>query len=164
MWRCEQSFNTSHGLSAHVNAKYYHDGLQRNELNDMVFICNIYNKPFSSQRSLYHHRRLAKHAIDCMTDVGEAKESITEEAQVVYSNNGRIRNEISHEKNVWLNFRYQWLSVARCCQTSLSKRPRWNDSTVHDNRYRAQRRMGTCTKDNWTVWKRTTNDFDAWYI
>ena len=101
---CEQSFNTSHGLSAHVNAKYSHDGLQRNELNEMVFICNICNKPFSSQRSLYHHRRVAKHAIDGVADVGEAMESASEEAQDVYSSllkrllNGHIQNEISHEK------------------------------------------------------------------
>ena len=94
---CEQSFNTSRGLSAHMNAKYSHDGLQRNELNEMVFICNICNKTFSSQRSLYLHRRLAKHAIDDVVDAGEAMDSAPGEVQDDYSSNGRIRNEISHD-------------------------------------------------------------------
>ena len=95
---CEQTFNTSRGLSAHMNAKYSHDGLKRNELNEMVFICNICNKTFSLQRSLYLHRRLAKHAIDDVVDAGEAMDSAPGEVQDDYSSNGRIRNEISHEK------------------------------------------------------------------
>ena len=95
---CEQVFNTALALSRHAHAKYTHDGLQRNELNEVVFVCNHCNKTFNSQKSLYYHRRNVKHAIDGVADVGEAMESASEEAQDVYSSNERIRNEISHEK------------------------------------------------------------------
>ena len=89
---CEKSFDTSRGLSAHMN-----DGLHRNELNEIVYMCNHCYTTFSSQRSLYLHRRLAKHAIDDVADAGEALDSAPGEEQDVYSSNGHIRNEISHE-------------------------------------------------------------------
>ena len=95
---CEQSFDTSRALAIHTSAKYKHDGLQRNELNEIVFICNHCNKTFRSQKSLYNHRRIQKHPLDGVVITGEAMEATTEEVQDVYSSNGHIRNEISHEK------------------------------------------------------------------
>ena len=95
---CEQSFSTSRALSVHTSAKYKHDGLQRNELNEMVFVCNHCNKTFHSQKSLYNHRRIAKHPINGAVNTAEAMESTLEEAQDVYASKGSIRNEISHEK------------------------------------------------------------------
>ena len=67
-------------------------------LKNTSLCLGLCNKPFSSRRSLYHHRRVAKHAIDGVADVGGAMESASEEAQDVYSSNERIRNEITHEK------------------------------------------------------------------
>ena len=61
-------------------------------------ICNHCNKTFRSQKSLYNHRRNAKHPLDGVVITEEAMETESEEAQDVYSSNGRIRNEISHEK------------------------------------------------------------------
>ena len=95
---CDQSFSTSRALSVHTSAKYKHDGLQRNELNEIVFICNHCKKTFRSQKSLYNHRRIQKHPLDDVVITGEAMEATTEEVQDVYSSNGHIRNEISHEK------------------------------------------------------------------
>ena len=95
---CEQSFDTSLALAIHTSAKYKHDGLQRNELNEIVFICNHCKKTFRSQKSLYNHRRIQKHPLDGVVITGEAMEATTEEVQDVYSSNGHIRNEISHEK------------------------------------------------------------------
>ena len=95
---CDQSFSTSRALSVHTSAKYKHDGLQRNELNEMVFVCNHCNKTFHSQKSLYNHRRIAKHPINGAVNTAEAMESTLEEAQDVYARKGSIRNEISHEK------------------------------------------------------------------
>ena len=95
---CEQVFNTALALSRHAHAKYTHDGLQRNELNEVVFVCNHCNKTFHSQKSLYNHRRIAKHPINGAVNTVEAMESTLEEAQDVYASKGSIRNEISHEK------------------------------------------------------------------
>ena len=95
---CEQSFDTARALAIHTSAKYTHDGLQRNEINEIVFICNHCNKTFRSQKSLYNHRRVAKHPLDGVVVTGEAMEPTPEEVQDVYASNGRIRNEISHEK------------------------------------------------------------------
>ena len=96
---CEQSFDTSRALAIHTSAKYKHDGLQRNELNEIVFVCNHCNKTFRSQKGLYNHRRIAKHPIDGAGNAAEAMETTLEEAQDVYASNGSIRNEISHEEN-----------------------------------------------------------------
>ena len=95
---CEQSFDSSRALAIHTSAKYTHDGLQRNELNEIVFTCNYCNKTFRSQKSLYNHRRNAKHPLDGVVITGEAMEAAPEEAKDVYSSNGHIRNGISHEK------------------------------------------------------------------
>ena len=95
---CEQSFDTPRALAIHTSAKYTHDGLQRNELNEIVFTCNHCNKTFRSQKSLYNHRRIAKHQLDGMAITGAAMEPTPEEAQDVYSSIGHIRNGISHEK------------------------------------------------------------------
>ena len=57
---CEQSFDSSRALAIHTSAKYTHDGLQRNELNEIVLTCNYCNKTFRSQKSLYNHRRIKK--------------------------------------------------------------------------------------------------------
>ena len=95
---CEQVFNTALALSRHAHAKYTHDGLQRNELNEVVFVCNHCNKTFHSQKSLYNHRRIAEHPIDGAVKTAEAMESTLEEAPDVYASKGSIRNEISHEK------------------------------------------------------------------
>ena len=73
-------------------------------VNEIVFICNHCNKTFRSQKSLYNHRSIAKYPLDGVIITGEAMETAPEEAQDVYSSNGHIQNEISHEK-------YQWLSV-----------------------------------------------------
>ena len=69
---CKQVFNTPLALSRHTDAKYTHDGLQRNELNEVVFVCNVCSKTFRSSKNLYYHRRDVKHAIDSVVDVGEA--------------------------------------------------------------------------------------------
>ena len=95
---CEKVFNTALALSRHAHAKFTHDGLQRNELNEVVFVCNHCNKTFHSQKSLYYHRRNVKHAIGGAVNSTEAMETALEEAQDVYAINGSIRNEISHEK------------------------------------------------------------------
>ena len=97
---CEQSFETSRALSIHNSGKYTHDGLQRNERNEIVFICNICNKTFHSQRSLYNHRRISKHTlIDSMTEPAVNKiKSMEEPAENIYSSDGRIHNAISREK------------------------------------------------------------------
>ena len=63
-----------------------------------MFICNHCNKTFRSQKSLYNHRRNAKHPLDGVVITEEAMEAAPEEAQDVYSSNGHIRNGISHEK------------------------------------------------------------------
>ena len=47
---CEQSFDTARALAIHTSAKYTHDGLQLNKLNEIVFICNHCNKTFRSQK------------------------------------------------------------------------------------------------------------------
>ena len=93
---CEQSFDSSRALAIHTSAKYTHDGLQRNELNEIVFICNHCNKTFCSQKSLYNYRRTAKYPLDGVVIAGNAMETASEED--VYASNGHIRNEISHEK------------------------------------------------------------------
>ena len=72
---------------------------QRNELNDIMFICNHCNKTFRFQKSLYNHRRKAKHQLDGVVVTGEAMEAAHEEAQDVYLSNGHIRNGISHRMN-----------------------------------------------------------------
>ena len=97
---CEQSFDTSRELSIHNSGKYTHDGLQRNERNEIVFICNICNKTFRSQRSLYNHRRISKHALmdSTLEPAVNMIESMKEPAENIYSSDGCIRNEISHEK------------------------------------------------------------------
>ena len=95
---CEKVFNTALALSRHAHAKFTHDGLQRNELNEVVFVCNHCNKTFHSQKSLYNHRRIAKHPIDGAVKTAEAMESTLEETPDVYASMGSIRNEISHEK------------------------------------------------------------------
>ena len=95
---CEQSLDTLRALAIHTSAKYTHDGLQLNELNEIVFICNHCNETFRSQKSLYYHRRIAKHPLDGVVTTGEEMETAHEEAQDVHSSNGHIRNEISHEK------------------------------------------------------------------
>ena len=96
---CEQSFDTTRSLAIHTSAKYTHDGLQRNELNEIMFISNYCNRTFRSQKSFYNHRRTAKHPLDDVVVTGEAMEPTTEEVQDVYTSNGRIQNEISHEKD-----------------------------------------------------------------
>ena len=68
----------------------------------------------------------------------EAMEPTPEEVQDVYTSNGRIRNEISHEKE-----RVIELSTAMA-KASVSQRLRSDDSTIYDNGYRTQRRMGEC--------------------
>ena len=95
---CDQSFDTSRALSNHTSAKYSHDGIQRNELNEIVFVCNICNKTFRSQKSLYNHRRSSKHAIDGVAITEEGMETEIEQPEEHYTSSGRIRNEISHEK------------------------------------------------------------------
>ena len=55
---CEQSLETKCALSFHTSAKYKHGGLQK---------------------SLYNHRRIAKHAIDGMAVTGEATDTAAEE-------------------------------------------------------------------------------------
>ena len=47
---CEQSFDTARALAIHTSAKYTHDGLQRNERNEIMYICNHCNKTFRSQK------------------------------------------------------------------------------------------------------------------
>ena len=89
---CEQSFDTSRALAIHTSAKYKHDGLQRNELNEIVFICNHCKKTFRSQKSLYNHRRIQKHPLDGVVITGEAMEATTEDVQKVYSSNELIQN------------------------------------------------------------------------
>ena len=49
-------------------------------------------------KSFYYHRRIAKHPIGVVVNAGGAMESTPEEAQDFYLSNGRIQNEISHEK------------------------------------------------------------------
>ena len=95
---CEQSFDSPRALAIHTSAKYTHGGLQGNERNEIMFICNHCNKTFRSQKSLYNHRRNAKHPLDVVVITEEAMKTASEEAQDVYSSNGRTRNEISHEK------------------------------------------------------------------
>ena len=95
---CEQSFDSSRALAIHTSAKYTHDGLQRNELNEIVFVCNICNKTFRSQKSLYNHRRIAKHAMDGVAITEEGIKTEIVQPEESYTSSGRIRNEISHEK------------------------------------------------------------------
>ena len=95
---CEQVFSTALALSRHTDAKYTHDGLQRNELNEVVFVCNVCSKTFRSSKGLYYHRRNVKHAIDGVADVGEVMETEIVQPEEPYRSSGRIRNEISHEK------------------------------------------------------------------
>ena len=102
---CEQSFDSSRALAIHTSAKYTHDGLQQNEFSEIVFICNHCNKKFRSQKSLYNHRRIAKHLLDGVVITGEAMEAAPEEAQDVYSRNGHAFEMGYHmRKNALLNF------------------------------------------------------------
>ena len=82
---CEQSFDSLRALEIHTSAKYTHDGLQRNELNEIVF--NHCNKTFRSQKSLYNHRRIAKHSLGGVVITGDAMEAAPEEAKDVYTSN-----------------------------------------------------------------------------
>ena len=72
-----------------------------NETNSTKWCSSVTTaiRPFALKKSLYHHRRIAKHPIGDVVNAGEAIESTPEEAQDVYSSNGRIQTEISHEKN-----------------------------------------------------------------
>ena len=90
----EQLFDSSRALAIHTSAKYTHDGLQRNELNEIVFICNHCNKTFRSQKSLYNYRRTTKYLLDGVVVTGKAMVPTPEEVQDVYTSNGCIRNEI----------------------------------------------------------------------
>ena len=66
-------------------------GLRRNEKNEIELVCNVCDKVFVYQTSLYTHKRNKHYA-----NVDAPAETIPVED--VYESNGHIRNEISHEK------------------------------------------------------------------
>ena len=97
---CEKTFRTVGALTKHTNRTNAHDGMRRNVKNELVFACNVCNKAYSSQGNLYKHRYYAKHALMDST-IEPAVNKITsmeKPTENTYSSDGRIRNEISHEK------------------------------------------------------------------
>ena len=97
---CEKTFRTVGALTKHTNRTNAHDGMRRNVKNELVFACNVCNKAYSSQGNLYKHRYYAKHALmDSTTEPAANKiASMEKPTENTYSSDGRIRNEISHEK------------------------------------------------------------------
>ena len=97
---CEKKFRTVGALTKHMNKKNAHDGMRRNAKNKVVFACNVCDKAYSSQRNLRRHRYYSKHALMNSTTEHTVNkiEPMEEPAENIYSSNGRIRNEISHEK------------------------------------------------------------------
>ena len=97
---CEKTFRTVGALTKHMNRTNAHDGMRRNVKNKLVFACNVCNKAYSSQLNFHKHRYYAKHALmDSTTEPTVNKiESMKEPAENIYSSDGRILNEISHEK------------------------------------------------------------------
>ena len=88
---CGKTCANQGGLTNHKNSLGAHEGLRRNEKNEIEFVCNVCDKVFVYQTSLYTHKRNKHYA-----NVGAPAETIPVED--VYESNGHIRSEISHEK------------------------------------------------------------------
>ena len=95
---CGKTCANQGGLTNHKNSLGAHEGLRRNEKNEIEFVCNVCGKVFMYQTSLYMHKRKKHYAnVDAPAEASEEKlETIPVED--VYESNGHIRNEISHEK------------------------------------------------------------------
>ena len=98
---CHQTFARKSAFMAHKNSSSVHNGLRRNEKNEIEFVCNDCDKVYSSHSNLYHHQyskhRAVVNAATKSSDEVMETTSVKEEENI-YESDGRIRNEISHEK------------------------------------------------------------------
>ena len=98
---CHQTFASKSAFMKHKNSSSVHNGLRRNEKNEIEFVCNDCDKVHSSYSNLYAHkyhknRAIVNAAIESSNEVMETT-SVKEE-EGIHESDGRIRNEISHEK------------------------------------------------------------------
>ena len=98
---CGKTCANQGGLTNHKNSLGAHEGLRRNEKNEIEFVCNVCDKVFVYQTSLYTHKRNKHYAnVDAPAEsTGEKTESTaTTKVEDFYESDGRLCNEISHEK------------------------------------------------------------------
>ena len=97
---CDKTFGKQNGLTKHKNTPGVHNGLRRNEMNEIEFTCNFCEKVYSSRTKLNAHR-YSKHrsTIDASSEsIDEVMETTPVKVEDVYESDGHIHNEISHEK------------------------------------------------------------------
>ena len=98
---CGKTCLNQSALTKHKNSLFAHEGLRRNEKNEIEFVCNVCDKVFTSRMGLYHHQ-YAKHRANveppAESTADAMKTTTTTKVEDVYESDGHLRNEISHKK------------------------------------------------------------------
>ena len=100
---CGKSFSTQGGLTRHKNNSGIHEGLRRNEKNEIEFLCNVCGKVFMYRSTLNAHQ-CNKHRATTNVSAESIEEktetTATTKVEDPYEGDGHESdgNEISYEK------------------------------------------------------------------
>ena len=99
---CGKTCSSQNALTKHKNTLRVHEGLRRNEKNEIEFVCNVCDKVFKSRLGFYKHH-CTKHRANVValaesTDVVIGTTPVKVEDEYESDGNESDGNEISHEK------------------------------------------------------------------
>ena len=96
---CGKTFLNQNALTKHKNILRVHEGLRRNEKNEIEFVCNVCDKVFTSRLGLCQHRAKHRANVDAPAESTEdVMETTATKVEDVYEGDGLVRNELSREK------------------------------------------------------------------
>ena len=96
---CGKTCLNQNALTKHKNTLRVHEGLRRNEKNEIEFVCNVCNKVFTSRLGLCQHRAKHRANVDAPAESTEdVMETTTTKVEDTFKGDGLVRNELSREK------------------------------------------------------------------
>ena len=108
---CGKTCLNQNALTKHKNSLGAHEGLRRNEKNEIEFVCSVCEKVYRSRTGLYGHQ-YAKHR----ASVNVSMEATDEVMETTSAEKKRTRVMVTKvmttkyptKKNVLLRFQHQW--------------------------------------------------------
>ena len=97
---CGKTCSSQNALTKHKNTLRVHEGLRRNEKNEIEFVCNVCDKVFTSRLGFYKHHG-TKHRANVDAPVVSTEvvmETTPVKVEDVNEGDGLVRNELSREK------------------------------------------------------------------
>ena len=97
---CGKTCSSQNALTKHKNTLRVHEGLRRNEKNEIEFVCNVCDKVFTSRLGFYkHHGTQHRANVDApVVSTEVVMETTPVKVEDVNEGDGLVRNELSREK------------------------------------------------------------------